>query len=387
MKVVSRSARCIATFVYVVVALSCADQNRIAGPPPLRMKGEPAGQPQEAFFKAWSNTVQSSPIPTMVGGLIPSQYRQYVGFVADPATLTFASQYPGRLYINGDEPDTYPNCIPAAKYDTIYHDFVIAIRSVDATARFSPAGFSENNANYNPCPGLSHSTAYAQQFYDAYPAAWGAPPVSEWRFHDFGLDLWADTTAWKARVASAATWSVNHGANMVLGSFGFTNENWKSPSPVALSTFLYMERQMLLWLQRQANINQAVWWAYEAQLGYTFHPLVDANGVQTPEGQVYQWYPPAEIPTGATAVGAGSYGAKLQWTNTSNTWPIKVEFWVKPAGSSTFSLNRTVYPGVGGTDTGVWGFPYGSQVKGRVIYYNGTTIGEWSAWSNTVLVQ
>lgn len=374
--------------LFGTAALGCSQQDRTLGPPQVRLNGEPSGQPQEAFFKAWSGTVQTSPIPTAVFGLVPSQYRIYVGMVADQPTLDFAGQYPGRLYVVGDEPETSPACIPPTKYDSIYHDFVVAIRGADPTARVSPAGFSEYNPPFDQCGTLAHSTTYAQQFYDAYVAAYGsAPPVDEWRFHDFGLKFHADTTAWKARVDSLVSWSVNHGAKMVLGSFGFTNENWESPSPVPLWQFLVYERQMLLWLQRQPNINQAIWWAYGSSMGYTFHPLYDdVNHVQTQEGQAYQFYPPAQIPTGVTAVGAANYGAKLQWTNTSTTWPLRADFYVKHTGSGSFVFSRSVYVGAGATDTGFWGFASGDQVKGLVLYYNGSTAGESSAYSNTILV-
>jgi hypothetical protein len=309
------------------------------------------------------------------------QYRQHVGFAWHPDYRAFAIANPGKLYIHGDEPDQAPSCITPSAYATMYHDFVDSLHAADPTAKVSPAGFAEPNPD---CNGGLHSTDYASAFVQAYTQQYGfAPPVDEWRFHDFGLNLWADTTAWKARVAAAAQWSVDHGAPMVLGSWGFINENWDS-TKISIPTFQYYMRQMMLFLQRDVRINQAVWWSYDVDPWYS-HRLTTPTGAQSPEGYTYQWYPPAEIPTGVSAAGASGRQVKIQWTNTSTSWPIAVDFWVKPSGPGIFSFNRRVYRGPGATNSGYQIFTYGDQVKGQVLYYNGTTSGELSAFSNIIL--
>src|SRR6185295_3344085 len=96
-------------------------------------------------------------------------------------------------YINGDEPDQY--CIPPYEYAGIYRAFVLAVRSADPAARVSPAGFAEPNGKCCPpddavCAANMHSISYAQAFYDAHIQRFGmAPPVDEWRFHDFAIGI------------------------------------------------------------------------------------------------------------------------------------------------------------------------------------------------------
>ena len=382
MKINARTWYHVVTVSCAGIMLSCADQDRLLAPSAPRMNGEPPGQ-AEPFFKAWDwdGTWRTSPTQSQIPGLDARQYRQYTGFVAGPTVLDFASANPGKLYINGDEPDV--SCIAPSDYAVTYHDFVAAMRAADPTARFSPAGFAED-INGHPC---SNATAYAQQFYDAYIQLYGsAPPVDEWRFHDFGLNVQNDTTKWKDSVATKAAWSVAHGANMVLGSWGFANWDSDHGCTGCASAILFNLRQMQLFLQRDGRINQAVWCSYDWGVDGCGKYWLDSAGVQTQVGYAYQYYPPAQIPTGVNAVGAGNYGAKIQWTNTSTTWPIAVDFWVKPSGSGVFSFNRRVYIGAGGTDSGFWGFNLGDQVKGRVLYYNGSTAGESSAFSNVILV-
>ncbi len=378
----------LAMLLACTITIGCVEHDAV-GIKPVNPKM--ASVSTEPFFKSWWNTFITSPIQTQLGfgdvGLNAAQYRQAVGFVADQTTKNFASANPGKLYINGDEPDQ--SCTPPSEYAVTYHTFVADIRSADPTAHFSPAGFAEYNS---ACPGAPHATAYAQQFYNAYLQLYGsAPPVDEWRFHDLGLGTCCgkggDTTAWKDSVTVKAAWSVAHGANMVLGSWGFADwdsgSGWNAP----LSVFLADLSQMMLFLQRDGRINQAVWCYYSPVGACGVRYLVDASGVETQVGYMYQCPPPVQIPSGVNAVGAANYGAKLQWTNTSTSCQITAEFWVKPAGSYTFSFNRSVNVSAGGTDTGWWGFSHGSQVMGRVQYYNGTTPGVWSAFSNAVLVQ
>lgn len=393
MKSIATTCCCVAVVLGAGVTLSCADQNYPLSPSTrVATSGqhinEPPGQ-AEPFFKAWdwNGNWRTSPTQSQLPFLDARQYRQLAPAVVDQATRDFASANPGKLYINGDEPDQ--SCVSPSDYAVRYHSFVTDIRSADPTAHVSPAGFAEYNS---ACPGAPHAIAYAQQFYDAYSQLYGgAPPVDEWRFHDLGLgsccNNGADTTAWKDSVSTKAAWSVSHGAHMVLGTWGFADwdagSGWNEP----LSVFLVYLKQMMLFLQRDGRINQAVWCSFEKadQAGCGKHWL-DSSGVQTQEGYAYQWYPPAQIPSAASAAGASGGRVRIQWTNTSTDWPIVVEIWVKPSGSITFSLNQQVYVGAGGTNTGYLFFNPGDQVRGKARYYNGATTGEWSAFSNTVLV-
>jgi hypothetical protein len=211
------------------------------------------------------------------------------------------------------------------------------------------------------------------------------PPVQEWRFHDFGLDKIGDVSGWYTRVSSEAAWSVSHGANMVLGSWGFLDWNaangWNQP----LSVFLDDMKQAMALVLNDTRINQAVWWSYE-NTGYS-HFLHNSDSSLTAEGQVYSNVIPADIASSVTASTVPGARARLQWTNTTADWGIEAEFWMAPAGSSTFSpTTPTEKVAPGGTATGYNGFPNGSQVKGRVRYYNRLGNGPWSPFSNVVTV-
>src|SRR6266568_4534166 len=138
------------------------------------------------FFTAWSQTYSSGPIQTQLFALDTRMDRQYGGWWPDESLLAFARANPGRLYINGDEPDQ--SCVPPSDYAAIYHDFVLGLRSADPTARVSPAGFAEPNhyccptdPGEEPCMSNMHGITYADGFYNVYVQRYGAaPPVNEW---------------------------------------------------------------------------------------------------------------------------------------------------------------------------------------------------------------
>lgn len=232
-------------------------------------------------FEAWSYGFSDGYIRTQYSGLDARQFRQVVSS-ADASVLAFAQANPGRLYVDGDEPDQ--SCTSPSTYATNYHDFVAAIRAVDPTAKFSPAGFAEPNGYCCP-PGADcstmHSIAYASDFYDAYMQQYAvAPPVDEWRFHNFGLTVaTGDVTAWWAQVSNMAQWSIDHGAHMVLGSFGFLW--WNEPT----ATFQNHMTQAMRLIYDDSRINQAVWWSYE-NTGQP-HFLMNTNGGYTPEGLTF----------------------------------------------------------------------------------------------------
>lgn len=229
--------------------------------------------PKPKKFAAWSRTVGQSPFPLQVMTLDARLSRQFTGFEATPAVLTFARQNPGCLYIHNDEPDQ--SGILPEDYAVLYHDWSAALKTADPKARLSPAGFAEPN----PVPG-PHSTDYAARFFWAHINTYGfAPQVDEWRFHDFGLDQPGNVGAWWQRVSQAADWSVAHGANMVLGSWGFLN--WQEPQ----SDFLRHMTEAKALIQNDPRINQAVWWSLE-NTGEP-HFLRNDDGSLTPEGEVY----------------------------------------------------------------------------------------------------
>lgn len=371
-----------------VMASGCADQQ----PTDPKFQGavrtsNPAREPIpfNKFFVAWSQSYSSSPIQTQMFALDVRQDRQYAGIYPDQSVLAFARANPGRLYINGDEPDQY--CFAPYEYAGIYGAFVTAVRGADPTARLSPAGFAEPNDRCCPepaseaCRTRMHSTGYAQQFYDAYIQRFGAaPPVDEWRFHDFGVAFAAgDMDGWWSRVDGAAAWSVSHGANMVLGGWGF--HGWREPVPV----FQEYMKQAMGRLMNDNRINGAAYWSYEPWIESP-RPLVSSDGSLTPEGQTYA-NPLTDVPTSVKIAGAANGQAKLRWINTTSAWPAEVEFWVQAPGSDSFVNRKTeLMPDAGAEQSSFVSLNVGDNVKARVRYYNMYGQADWSSFSNTVLL-
>jgi hypothetical protein len=71
-----------------------------------------------------------------------------------------------------------------------------------------------------------------------------------------------------------AAWSVAHGANMVLASWGFLG--WPEVPQM---------KEAMTRLNADTRINGAVWWSLESWLDTT-HPL-EVNGVLTEYGKAY----------------------------------------------------------------------------------------------------
>ena len=338
--------------------------------------------PFNKFFVAWSRNFSASPIQTQNFTLDARMNRQFGGLWPNEEVLAFARANPGRMYINGDEPDQY--CIDAYEYAGIYKFFVDAVRSADPTAKFSPAGFAEPNNRCcpegdEPCRQRSHSIGYAQQFYDSYVKRFGtAPPVDEWRFHNFGLSFaTGDLNAWWARVDEEASWARAHGANMVLGAWAF--HGWRL-SPGEYNELL---KQAMNRLINDPRINEAVYWSYESWAGEA-HYLANEDGSLTPQGQTYA-NPLTDVPASVTTVELSEGRAKLQWSNTTNAWASEAEFWVQSPGSGEFVYRSTDRnAGAGGTETAIASFSQGDNVKGRVRYYNAYGQAEWSPFSNTI---
>lgn len=366
-----------------VTASGCADQQ--ATDPILARPSREMSLAYNHVFVAWSENYSASPaIQMQLFSLDARQDRQFVDFYVTPAVLAFARANPGRLYIDGDEPDQY--CVAPYDYAGTYHDFVAQIQSADPTARFSPAGFAE--PNYKCCPeedlqcyAHKHSASFADQFYNAYVQRYGvAPRVDEWRLHDFGLGFrQGDIDGWWDEVSRMAAWSEAHGAHMVLASWGFMG--WREDAAA------YQEhmKQAMGRIMNDPRIVGAVYWSYQQWLGNP-HYLVNADGSLTPEGQTYM-NPLTDIPTAVTT-SASTNHATLQWTNTTAAWAAETEFWVQSPGSSSFvyrSSERIAGPGASQTSVAV--FNVGEVVKGRVRYYNPFGVGDWSAFSNPVVME
>ena len=368
--------------LFCAFVVGCADQQPTG--PELRPVARDLAVSHDKYFIAWSQSHSSGPIQTQNFALDARQERQWAWYVNE-AVVSFARANPGRLYIVGDEPDQ--ECARPADYAVIYHDFVAGIRNADPTARVSPSGFAEPNYKCCPLPddvpapcwSEKHSTGFAESFYNEYIRLYGAPPrVDEWRFHDFGLrSQLGDMDGWWAGIDRKAAWSVAHGAKMVLGAWGLLG--WREP-PEPYQEHL---KQAMGRILNDSRINGAVYWALEQWAG-EHHYLQNPDGSLTPEGQTYM-NPLTDIPVDIAAVSSPDGRAMLQWTNTTAAWAAEVEFWVKPAGTSSFVYSKTEKGSVlGARQTPFLAFRGGDSVMGRVRYYNAYGQAGWSSFSNAV---
>lgn len=192
-----------------------------------------------------------------------------------------ARNYPSDHYIMWDEPDQpkagHTNQISPTNYAAYYYDVVKQIRSVDPTARFSPAGFaSEAGSN----SGMDNWTTYAEQFYEAYKTRTGEyPSVEEWRFNIYETaEMFGDTLTWRDKgVIPAADWAVQHGARLhpVFGT------PYRTQSDDVSKIMDFMRRT----LEGNCNVSGGTWWAY-VQIDNGNHYLADSSGY-TAEGNIY----------------------------------------------------------------------------------------------------
>jgi hypothetical protein len=371
--------------VLSVTVTGCADRQPTA--PILQRVSHNSSTSFNKFFTAWSQGYSSGPIQTQQFALDTRQDRQYVDWWVDAKVKAFAQANPGRLYIHGDEPDQW--CVTPEDYAQQYHDFVETLRGADPSARVSPAGFAE--PNYKCCPGpddvpnacwsSNHSIGYADQFYNAYVRRFGkAPPVNEWRFHDFGLAYGpGDIDGWWSRVDREAAWSVSHGANMILGSWGF--HGWRE-SPAEYQEHL---KQALGRLMNDSRINGAAYWSHEPWENSVWF-LVDGAGNLTSAGQTFV-NPLTDTPTDLKIGGSSNGHAQLRWNNTTAAWAAEVEFWVQAPGASSFVLRSTERVGQpGAAESSFAAFNSGDNVKARVRYYNPYGVAAWSSFSDAIVV-
>jgi hypothetical protein len=386
----SLRSKCI-RFAMIPAALVCAILSGCADQQPTESRVGPVARdvdvPFNKFFVAWSESFTSSPIQSQVFAVDARQNRQFSPFAVNEGVLAFARANPGRTYINGDEIDQY--CVPAEDYAVMYHDFVVAIRGADPTARLSPSGFAEPNYHCcplpddvpTPCWESKHSIGYAEVFYNAYTQRYGSPPpVDEWRFHDFGVAMRAgDVDDWWSRVERAVNWSVAHGANMVLGSWGFIS--WRDPAFPIQETI----KQAMGRIMNEPRIVEAVYWSREPMI-YATHYLQNGDGSLTAVGQTFV-NPLTDVPASVTTAGSSDGGAKLQWSNTTEAWSTEAEFWVQAKGSGSFVYNNTErLSGAGATETSMNVFRPGDSVRGRVRYYNDYGQAAWSSFSDPVVI-
>lgn len=377
----TRSAMIPAAFFCVIVS-GCMDQEPTA--PELPVIARTASLPFNKFFLAWSPNFRAAPIQTQTFGVDIRQTHQSSQLWPEPHVLAFAAANRGHLYINADEPDQY--CWAPREYAGIYHDFVASVRAVDPTARVSPAGFAEPNAKCcppgdRPCMERMHSIGYAEQFYSAYVERYGVvPPVTEWRFHDFGLQFQTgDVAGWWARIDKMAAWSVAHGGNMVLAGWGFSG--WTEP----IAAYQEHLKQAMGRLMRDPRIVQTVYWSFERWQGEN-HWLADDDGTLTAEGQTYA-NPLTDIPINAVTAGDPSNAqVRLQWTNTTAAWAGEVEFFVLTPSSTSYGYAKTVFVAPGASETPVSTFKPGEYVKGRVRYFNAYGAAGWSSFSEPVSI-
>jgi hypothetical protein len=313
------------------------------------------------------------------------------GFVADSNVLAFARANPGKLYIDGDEPDgVNGGCQTPMHYVRVYYNYVTAIRSVDPTARFSPAGVSDQTDQCCPQPGTAcrttmHYTGYTQQFYTAYIDSIGSPPpVDEWRFHNFAQWVGSgDLTTWLAEIRDAATWSAAHGAPMVLGSWGFLGWNITAEYPMSeFLTNLQMAKDSLF---NDTRINQAVWWALEPSCcgdGGTPYPhnLRNPDGQFTVEGLTYGAITPAGL-----VIDALRGQMRGRWTNTTSGPGVEVQFF-QLQGTTWVATSDPMWQPPGATTTPYYNFPSGAKVRFRARYSTAQGPGPWSPYSASVTI-
>ena len=205
-----------------------------------------------------------------------------------------------------------------------------------------------------------------------------APPVDEWRFHDFGIAFAVgDVNGWWSRIDKEAAWAVAHGANMVLGAWGFNA--WDEP----VADVQEHMKQAIGRIISDKRINGAVYWSYQPWIHSRWY-LANADGSLTAAGQTYV-NPLTDIPTDVQIVASGNGQAELRWSNTTSAWAAEAEFWVQASGSNSFVYHNTeLLAGPGATQTGSVVFSGGDSVKGRVRYYNAYGQAEWSPFSNIV---
>lgn len=180
-----------------------------------------------------------------------------------PSATSAAERFPASLFFFGDEPDLF---VPADEYARAYDEFVKAIKSGSATAQVSPAGFTFANPIFG-----STYTDYAEKFFQAKSTR-----VDEWRFHFF---YWPnDYPAWEAQIKKACTWSRDHGAPMVVGSFG-------SPDPrLAELDMREYQRQAMTMLAKENSIVEAVYCSFNWS---DPHTLITREGKLTPDGELF----------------------------------------------------------------------------------------------------
>jgi hypothetical protein len=168
---------------------------------------------------------------------------------------------------------------------------------------------------------------------------------------------------------------------MVLAAWGFNA--WDLP----VSTIQEFMKITMGRLLNDKRINQAAYWAYQPW-EHTRWPLV-ADGSLTPVGQTHA-NPLTDIPAGARMVAGASTKngrVKVAWSNTTSAWATETEFWVAPAGSSSFVRQHVeLVTTPGATETPFVAYRNGDVVKARVRYYNMYGQAQWSDFSSPMTI-
>ena len=248
----------------------------------------------DPFFTSWSwqNIERTSPIPTLpytTNTTLPRVF--WANIHTYDVAASWAHVHPGRLFIVGDEMDKdgdaghYHSLDSAAAYARDYCLFITWVKDSDATARFTPAGISQ-----------LAPPAWYNNFYNGYQTGGCGPsgsqptPIAEWTFHYFGS--WSSVQSFKDSVDSRATWAINHGAPLSLGSWDLGPDGSTSDYVAAL----YDVKE---WLAKNPNVVHTRYLSYEYD-STASHPLQGSDGNLSAEGQAMA--APAPFVQGPTSV-------------------------------------------------------------------------------------
>jgi hypothetical protein len=240
------------------------------------------------FFSVWHEVVQTWPIVTQNYELDPNLDRIVYTNIGNPTpVIAFAQDNHGKLYQIGDEYDLvgyggfYSD--KPEQYAADYCSFITQVKTYgDPTARFAPTSISHQE------PPL-----WADRFYNAYMSGscGSTIPIAEWTFHK--LSWWdssnpdASFQEFKDYVQARETWSWNHGAPMVLGSWSL--DNVPPCLPTGDPQYVARLREAKAWLASRPHISLTRYVLFKPN-GEDCHPLADAAGNLTPEGEALGGY-------------------------------------------------------------------------------------------------
>jgi hypothetical protein len=124
-----------------------------------------------------------------------------------------AAQYPGRIWLIGNEPDVrWQDNVEAEKYAELYHEAYVAIKSVDPSAQVAIGGLSQ----ITPL-----RLEYLNRIWETYQEQYGVEmPVDVWNMHAFVLreeaDNWGVGIPPGFDVAHGMLWEIAEHDSLVL---------------------------------------------------------------------------------------------------------------------------------------------------------------------------